>query len=68
VSGTLLHLDFPGQFNNAGNLAFPYSPSEVNAGSVYEFSIYHLLKLADPLEPFKITLREISAARGAAPA
>lgn len=68
VSGALLHLDFPGQFNNAGNLAFPYSPSEINAGSVYEFSIYHLLKVADPLEPFKISLSEVGAARIAAPA
>src|SRR3546814_6767038 len=31
LSGTLLHCSFPGQFNTAGNLAFPYSHSEIDA-------------------------------------
>jgi hypothetical protein len=59
VSGALLHVDYPGQFNDAGNLAFPYSPSEVPMGSVYEFSIYHLLHLDDPAEPFRIRLESV---------
>jgi hypothetical protein len=59
LSGILLHIHFPGQFNNAGNLAFPYSPSEIDAGSVYEFSIYHLLSLTNPLEPFRLSLSEV---------
>jgi hypothetical protein len=54
VSGTLLHQHFPGQFNTSGNLAFPYSPSEIDAGPNYRFSIYHLMKLATPLELFPI--------------
>jgi Acyclic terpene utilisation family protein AtuA len=59
VSGALLHVDYPGQFNDAGNLAFPYSPSEIPMGSVYEFSIYHLLHLSDPTEPFRTRLQSI---------
>ena len=54
VSGTLLHHHFPGQFNTSGNLAFPYSPSEINAGASHRFSVYHLMKLESPLEVFPI--------------
>jgi hypothetical protein len=60
VTGTLMHLEFPGQYNNAGNLAFPYSPSELDCGTVYEFSIYHLLSVADPLSLFPIRLTVVA--------
>ena len=52
ISGSLLHWHYPGQYNTSGNLAFPYSPSEVDAGPAYEFSIYHLLKAISPTELF----------------
>lgn len=48
LAGTLLHLDYPGQFNTAGNLAFPYSPAEIPVGAAYEFSVYHLAEVDDP--------------------
>ena len=32
----------------AGNLAFPFSPSDFAGGAVYEFALYHLTDL--PLE------------------
>lgn len=54
ISGTLLHVSYPGQYNTAGNLAFPHSPSEIDAGAVYEFSAYHLLKAASPTALFPI--------------
>ena len=54
LSGHLLHVAYPGQINTSGNLAFPYSPSDVDAGAVYEFSIYHLMKAATPTELFPI--------------
>ena len=44
---TLLHYGYPGRVATAGNLAFPFSPSDIKAGAVYEFSIYHLMKLED---------------------
>jgi Acyclic terpene utilisation family protein AtuA len=54
-----LHLGFPGQYNNSGNLAMLFSPAVVNAGEVYEFSIYHLMRLRDPLEVFPIEYAEV---------
>jgi hypothetical protein len=60
ISGTLLHVSYPGQYNTAGNLAFPYSPSEIDAGPVYEFSAYHLLKTASPTALFPIHYEDIT--------
>src|SRR5699024_7974076 len=37
ISGKFMHMDFPNQYNNAGNLAFLYSPSEIYVGEVYTF-------------------------------
>ena len=54
LSGHLLHVAYPGQMNTSGNLAFPYSPSDIDAGGVYEFSIYHLMRAASPTELFPI--------------
>lgn len=49
---TMLHYGFPGRLSTAGNLAFPYSPSDFEAGEVFEFSIYHLAEKIDPLIHF----------------
>ena len=54
LSGHLLHVAWPGQVNTSGNLAFPYSPSDIDAGAVYEFTIYHLMKAESPTELFPI--------------
>ena len=35
---TLLHLGYPARIATAGNLYFPFSPSDLRAGAVYEFS------------------------------
>lgn len=40
---TMLHYGYEGRMSTAGNLAFPYSPSDFKAGEVYAFSLYHLL-------------------------
>lgn len=50
----LMHSDFEGRFCIAGNVAFPYSPSDIDTGPVYCFNIWHLLELEDPCEPFTI--------------
>lgn len=42
---TALHQGFPGRKTTAGNLAFPFSPSDLRAGPVYEFSVYHLMSV-----------------------
>jgi len=40
---TMLHYGYNGRISTAGNLAFPYSPSDFKIGPVYEFSLYHLM-------------------------
>ena len=45
---TLLHYGYPGRVSTAGNLAFPFSPSDASMGEVYEFSLYHLMAIDDP--------------------
>ncbi|ODN41764.1 hypothetical protein [Piscirickettsia litoralis] len=44
---TLLHFGYPNRVATAGNLAFPFSPSDIKAGPVYEFNIYHLINIED---------------------
>jgi len=51
---TMLHYGYEGRRATAGNLAFPYSPSDFKAGEVYAFSVYHLLKVKDPKSYFPI--------------
>jgi len=51
---TLLHYGYAGRISTAGNLAFPFSPSDIKMGQVYEFSLYHLMdpageKLFNPI-------------------
>lgn len=53
---TMLHFGFPGRVATAGNLAFPYSPSDMEGGEVYQFSVYHLMDLDDPLEIFPVQM------------
>jgi Acyclic terpene utilisation family protein AtuA len=50
----MLHTDFPGRLCREGNMAFPFSPSDIEAGPVYRFSVYHVAELDDPVEPFPI--------------
>ncbi len=51
----LLHTDYPGRKSSAGNLAFPYSPSDIVFGPVYTFGIYHLVEVDDLCETAKIS-------------
>ena len=53
-----LHVTYPGRKAIAGNLAFPFSPSDFNVGEAYEFSVHHLVTVDDPLELFPIDLVE----------
>ncbi len=56
---SLLHFGYPGRKSTAGNLAFPYSPSDISHGVVYEFSIYHLMTVNDPVSPFPIRIQDL---------
>jgi hypothetical protein len=55
---TLLHYGYPGRISTAGNLAFPFSPSDIAAGDVYEFSVYHLMEIERP-DAFPLEIVEL---------
>ena len=56
----MLHCDYVGRKSSAGNLAFPFSPSDIHVGAVYEFSVFHLAKVDSLLETAKISLEEVA--------
>ncbi len=43
----LLHHGFPGRFSTGGNIAFPFTPPELVSGSVYKFTVYHVMDFTD---------------------
>lgn len=59
---TLLHIGYPGRISTAGNLAFPFSPSDLDMGAVHRFSLHHLLPVSDPLELFPIRVEQVGGA------
>ena len=54
LRSTLLHYGYQGRKSTAGNLAFPFAPSDVSFGPVYEFSVYHLMDVSTPEQYFPI--------------
>lgn len=58
LRSTYLHYGYEGRKSTAGNLAFPFAPSDVEFGPVYEFSVYHLMEV--DTNPFRIEYREVS--------
>jgi len=54
---SLLHFGYAGRKSTAGNLAFPFSPSDFEAGEVYNFSIYTLMHSPKPCEYFPISVK-----------
>lgn len=58
VRSTYLHYGYPGRKATAGNLAFPFAPSDVPFGPVYAFSVYHLLSVDDPCRLFPMEILE----------
>ncbi len=53
---TMLHYGYEGRRATAGNLAFPFSPSDFHAGRVYVFSMYHIIEVEDPTLLFPIDI------------
>lgn len=49
---TMLHFGHEKRKSTAGNLAFPFAPSDLDVGPVYEFSVYHLMEIEE--NPFQI--------------
>ncbi|WNQ09538.1 acyclic terpene utilization AtuA family protein [Paenibacillus aurantius] len=59
VRSTFLHYGYEGRKSTAGNLAFPFAPSDVPFGAVYEFSVYHLMEVKDGRCLFPIDYEEV---------
>jgi hypothetical protein len=59
VRSRMLHCDYPGRKSTAGNLAFPFSPSDIHVGPVYAFSLFHLVQVDDLMETAKLELEEV---------
>ena len=55
----LLHTDFPGRKCISGNLAIPFSPSDMPVGMTYAFNVWHTMELDDPLEPFPMEMVQV---------
>lgn len=62
---TLLHYGYEGRKSTAGNLAFPYSPSDIQTGPVYKFTLYHLVNMDDPCRLFPIRYIEYKGGKHA---
>ena len=56
---TLLHSDFPGRMCREGNMAFPFSPSDIERGAIYRFSLQHVVEPLDPLQMFPIEYQNV---------
>jgi hypothetical protein len=57
---TMLHHGYPGRVSTAGNLAFPYSPSDFHGGPVYRFSLHHVLTVPEQAALFPVEVLEVA--------
>lgn len=56
---TALHQGFPGRKTTSGNLAFPFSPSDLRGGDVYEFAVYHLMAVRPDEGLFPVSFESV---------
>ena len=52
-------VDFPGRLCKSGNMAFPFSPSDISVGPTFKFSVFHVVKTEDPYAMFPIEYEEV---------
>ena len=57
----LLHHAYPGRMSTAGNVAFPFTPSEFDANTAYRFTLYHVLEAPPTDGLFTVALCEIGS-------
>jgi hypothetical protein len=53
-------VDFVGRLCKSGNMAFPFSPSDIYMGAAYRFSVFHVVKQDDPLALFPIEYEQVN--------
>lgn len=56
----LLHHGYPGRIATAGNLAFAFTPSELDAHEAWRFALYHVMADAPMDAIFRIEAHEIT--------
>ena len=59
-----MHTEFEGRLCSAGNMAVPFSPSDVLVGPAYRFTVWHAMELDDPLEVFPMEMIELDGRKG----
>lgn len=52
-------IDFPGRLCKSGNMAFPFSPSDISVDPIYRFSVFHVVRTDDPYAMFPIEYEEV---------
>lgn len=57
---------YPGRYTTAGNIAVTFSPGVFDGGEVFEFGVYHVLKVRDPQALFRTEIVDIPR-RGTGP-
>ena len=55
----LLHHGFEGRLSTGGNIAFPFTPPELPANSVYRFSVYHVTECDDQAALFPVRVEQV---------
>ena len=58
VRSYLMHYHYRGRKSTSGNLALPFSPSEIPVGRVYQFNVHHLVRVENK-DIFKVELEEL---------
>ena len=56
----LLHHGFPGRLSTGGNLAFPFTPPELPAGTAYRFTVYHVMDVEALAPLFPVSIEDIA--------
>jgi hypothetical protein len=52
----IFHAPVEGWSGQVSNVAFPYSPSVLDAGAVYRYSMNHIMQLDSPSAPFPVEI------------
>ncbi len=60
VRSYLMHYHYKGRKSTSGNLALPFSPSEIDMGKVYVFNIHHLVRLEEGEDIFPLEIEVYS--------
>lgn len=55
----LLHHGFPGRLSTGGNIAFPLTPPELDAGTAYRFTVYHVIEVAQLAPLFPVSIEDV---------